>query len=264
MADLTLKVHDHTTQVFLNGFCLFLPRHLVVSVGLLGAHCGRPLVAHSHVINETTAQYHYPATVRMSCDDGYERADGSYALRCLANGQWNDTSVHCKRKWSSGVQYTLGRFCVCLFLDKTFSITHSSSCCKLFSFFTCWDEMSLTRGTCAWSPAGFQRHTHTPFWMAPKEISDQNTQASHNLQFILQRWTSLGVKGQLLRLSACTDTKRSLLRGHAGTTQVDFEVDGQILHREIINFDHQGKGNGKNVLKKRNKHGTCSYLWLIR
>ena len=60
------------------------------------------------------------------------------------------------------------------------------------------------------------------------------TQASHNLQFILKRWTSLGVRGQLLWSSACTDPKRSILRGHTETTQVDFEVDGQILHHEII------------------------------
>ena len=118
VADLKFKVHDHITQVFLNGFCLFLPRHLVISVCLLAVHCGKPLVAYSHVINEKTAQYHYPATVRMSCDDGYERADGSYALRCLANGRWNDTSLRCKRKWSSGVRYHLVRFFVCLFLDK--------------------------------------------------------------------------------------------------------------------------------------------------
>ena len=68
------------------------------SVCLLGANCGIPVVAHSHVINEKTAQYHHPATVRMSCNDGYERADGSYALRCLANGRWNETSLRCKRK----------------------------------------------------------------------------------------------------------------------------------------------------------------------
>ena len=168
MADLKFKVHDHTTQVFLNGFCLFLPRHLVISVCLLAVHCGKPLVTSSHVTNEKTAHYHYPATIYMSCDDGYEWANGSYALTCLDNGQWNDTSLRCERKWSSGVRYTLVRFCVCLFLDKTFSTTDSSSCCKLFSFFTCWDEMSLTRGTCAWSPAGLQWQTHTPLWMAPK------------------------------------------------------------------------------------------------
>ena len=164
MADLKFKVHDHTTQVFPNGFCLFLHDHLVISVCLLGAavYCGKPLVVSSHVINEKTAQYHYPATVRMSCDVGYERANGSYALRCLANAQWNDTSLRCKRKSSSGVRYTSVRFGVCLFLNKTFSTTGSSSCCKLFSFFTCWDEMSLTRGTCAWSPAGLQWQTHTP------------------------------------------------------------------------------------------------------
>ena len=164
MADLKFKVHDHTTQVFLNGFCLFLPRHLVISVCLLGAavYCGKPLVAYSHVINEKTAQYHYSATVRMSCDDGYERADGSNALRCLANGQWNDTSLRCTRKWSSGVRYHLVRFCVCLFFwTKSNSTTDSSSCCKLFSFFTCWDEMSLTRGTCAWRPVDLQWRTHT-------------------------------------------------------------------------------------------------------
>ena len=57
----------------------------------------------------------------------------------------------------------------------------------------------------------------------PKRLSDKYTQASHNLQFLLKRWTSLGVRGQLLRSSACTDRKRSILRGHAGTTQVDFE-----------------------------------------
>ena len=120
VADLKFKVHDHTTQVFLNGFCLFLPQHLVISVCLLGAaiYCGKPLVAYSHVINEKTAQYHYSATVRMSCDDGYERADGSNALRCLANGQWNDTSLRCTRKWSSGVRYHLVRFCVCLFFGQ--------------------------------------------------------------------------------------------------------------------------------------------------
>ena len=206
----------------------------MISVCLLAVHCGKPLVTWSHVINEDTAQYNYPETVNMSCDDGYEWADGSYALTCLDNGQWNDTSLRCKRKWSSGVWYTLVRFCVCLFLDKTFSTTASSSCCKLVSFFTCWDEMSLTRGTCAWSPAGLQWQTHTPFWMALKRLTDKYTQASHNLQFILKRWTSLGVRGQLLRSSAYTDLKRSIHRGHAGTTQVDFEVDGQILHQEII------------------------------
>ena len=81
-------------------FCLFLLHHLVTSVCLLAAavYCGKPLVAYSHVINEKTAQYHYPATVRMNCDYGYKRADGSYALRCLANGRWNDTSLRCKRK----------------------------------------------------------------------------------------------------------------------------------------------------------------------
>ena len=98
MADLKFKVHDHTTHVFLNGFCRFLPRHLVISVCLLAVHCGKPLGTLSHVINESTAQYHYKAAVRMSCDDGYERAEGSYALRCLANRRWNDTSLHCKRK----------------------------------------------------------------------------------------------------------------------------------------------------------------------
>ena len=117
MADIIFKVHDHTTQVFLNGFCLFLPHHLVISVCLLGAavYCGKPLVAYSHVINEEAAQYHYPATVRMSCDEGYKRADGSNALKCLASGKWNATSLRCKRKWSSGVRYHLVRFCVCLF-----------------------------------------------------------------------------------------------------------------------------------------------------
>ena len=70
----------------------------MIFVCLLAAHCGKPFVTRSHVINETTAQYNYSATVRMSCDDGYERADGSYALRCLDNGQWNATSLRCKRK----------------------------------------------------------------------------------------------------------------------------------------------------------------------
>ena len=122
MADLKFKVHHHTTQVFLNGFYLFLPRHLVISVCLLGVHCGKPLVAYSHVISEETAQYHYSATVRMSCDYGHERTEGSYALRCLDNGRWNDTSLRCKRMWSSGVRYHLVRFCVCLFVDKTWFI----------------------------------------------------------------------------------------------------------------------------------------------
>ena len=115
MADLKFKVHDHTTQVFLNGFCLFLPRHLVISVCLLAVHCGKPLVTSSHVANEDTAQYNYSATVRMSCDDGCIWVEGSYALRCLANGRWNDTSLRCKRKWSSGVRYHSVRFCVFLF-----------------------------------------------------------------------------------------------------------------------------------------------------
>ena len=142
MADLKFKVHDHTTHVFLNGFCLFLPRHLVISVRLLGVHCGKPLVAYSHVISEKTAQYHYSAAVRMSCDYGHKRVDGSYALRCLANGRWNATSLRCKRKWSSGVWYHLVRFCVCLFFFSIKSnwTTDSSSCCNLISFFTCWDE----------------------------------------------------------------------------------------------------------------------------
>ena len=103
---------------------------------------------------------------------------------------------------------------------KPDSPTVFSSCFKLFSFFTCWDEMSLTRGTCAWSPSGLQWQTHTLFWMAPKRLSDKYTQASHNLQFILKRWTSLVVKYQLLRSLACTDPKRSVLVGHAGTTRV--------------------------------------------
>ena len=77
---------------------------------LLAVHCGKPLGTRSHVINEDTAQYHYKATVRMSCDDGHERAEGSYALRCLANGQWNATSLRCKRKWSSEVRCHLVRF----------------------------------------------------------------------------------------------------------------------------------------------------------
>ena len=79
----------------------------VISVCLLGVHCGKPLVAYSHVISEETAQYHYSAIVRMNCDYGHERAEGSYALRCLDNGRWNDTSLRCKRKWSSGVRYHL-------------------------------------------------------------------------------------------------------------------------------------------------------------
>ena len=70
----------------------------MIFVCLLAVHCGKPLVAYSHVINEDTAQYRYSATVHMSCDDGYVRAEGSYALRCLANGRWNDTSLRCKRK----------------------------------------------------------------------------------------------------------------------------------------------------------------------
>ena len=32
VAELKFKVHDHTRHVFLNGFCLLLPRHLVISV----------------------------------------------------------------------------------------------------------------------------------------------------------------------------------------------------------------------------------------
>ena len=91
---------------------------VAISVCVLAVHCGKPLVAYSHVINEKTAKYHYPATVRMSCDDGYDRADGSNSLRCLANGQWNDTSLRCTRKWSSGVRYHLVRFCVCLFFGQ--------------------------------------------------------------------------------------------------------------------------------------------------
>ena len=193
----------------------------------------------------------------MSCDEGYEWADGSYALRCLANGRWNDTSLRCKRKWSSGVRYHTVRFCVFFFFffffTKSNSTTDSSSCCKLFSFFTCWDEMSLTRGTCAWSPAGLQWQTHTPFWMAPKRLSDKYKQASHTLQFILKRWTSLWVRGQLLRSSACTDRKRSILRGHAGTTQVMARFSTRR------SFDDHGKGNGKSVLKKWKKCETCSY-----
>ena len=90
----------------------------MISVCLLAVHCGKPLVAYSHVTNEKTAQYHYPATVRMSCDDGYERADGSYAPRCLANGQWNAPSLRCHCKWSWGVRYHLVRFCVCLFFGE--------------------------------------------------------------------------------------------------------------------------------------------------
>ena len=87
----------------------------MISVCLLAVHCGKPLVTWSHVNNEDTAQYNYPETVNMSCDDGYQWADGSYALRCLANGQWNDTSLRCKRKWSSGVRYHSVRFCVFFF-----------------------------------------------------------------------------------------------------------------------------------------------------
>ena len=120
VADLKFKVHDHTTQVFPNGFCLFLTRHLVIAACRLGVHCGEPLVAYSHVIGHKALQYPYSAIVRMNCDYGYERAEGSYALRCLANGQWNDTSLRCKRKWSSGVRYHLVECCVCFFffLDK--------------------------------------------------------------------------------------------------------------------------------------------------
>ena len=98
--DLKFKVHDHTTQVFLNCFCLFLPRHLVIFACRLGEHCRGPLQANSHVINEFRLRnwYPYSATVRMSCDYGHERTEGSYALRCLHNGWWNDTSLRCKRK----------------------------------------------------------------------------------------------------------------------------------------------------------------------
>ena len=92
---------------------LFLPRHLVISLCLLAVHCGKPSLDWSHVINEKTARYHYSAApVRMNCDYGYKRAKGSYALRCLSNGRWNDTSLRCKRRWSSGVRYHLVRFCV--------------------------------------------------------------------------------------------------------------------------------------------------------
>ena len=70
----------------------------MISVCLLGVHCGKPLVARSHVVSENTAQYHYSATVRMSCDYGYKRVKGSYGLRCLDNGRWNATSLRCKRK----------------------------------------------------------------------------------------------------------------------------------------------------------------------
>ena len=58
----------------------------------------RPRINWSKVNTAKTAQYPYAATVRMSCDDGYVRAEGSYALRCLANGRWNDTSLRCTRK----------------------------------------------------------------------------------------------------------------------------------------------------------------------
>ena len=154
---------------------MFLPCHPVISVCLLAVHCGKPLVTWSHVNNEDTAQYNYPATVNMSCDEGYERVDGSYAVRCLANGQWNDTSLRCKRKWSAGVRYHSDRFWVFLgfFWTKSNSTTDSASSWKLFSFFTCQDEMSLTRGTCAWIPAGLQWQTHTPFKVAPKRLSDK-------------------------------------------------------------------------------------------
>ena len=146
----------------------------------------------------------------------------------------NGTTPHCVASVSE-VQgcdiIQLGFVFFFFFFTKSNSTTDSSSCCKLFSFFTCWDEnlMSLTRGTCAWSPAGLQWQTLTPFKMAPKRLSDKYTQASHNLQFILRRWTSIGVRGQLLRSLACTDRKRSILVGHAETTQVDFEGYGQIL-----------------------------------
>ena len=70
---------------------------------------------------------------------------------------------------------------------------------------------------------------HTPSWTAPKLLSDKSTQASNHLHAFSRRETSLGVRGQMLRPPACTDPKRSILRGqfHAGTTQVDFEVDHQ-------------------------------------
>ena len=96
----------------------------MISVCLLAVHCGKPLVAYSHVINEKTARYHYSAApVRMSCNYGYIWAEGSYALRCLSNGRWNDTSLRCKRKWSSGVRdrYHLVRFCVCFMASNAMS-----------------------------------------------------------------------------------------------------------------------------------------------
>ena len=70
----------------------------MISVFLLDVNCGKPLVTWSNVINESTAQYHYNATVRMSCDEGHKKDTGSYFLRCLANGKWNATSLRCKCK----------------------------------------------------------------------------------------------------------------------------------------------------------------------
>ena len=164
----------------------------VISVCLLGVHCGKPLVAYSHVISEETAQYHYSAIVRMNCDYGHERAEGSYALRCLDNGRWNDTSLRCKRKWSSGVRYHLVKL-------NRLPMTSAHA---------------LLNGT---ETAFRQVHARKP-----------------KFAIYLKRWTSLGVRRQLLRSSACADLKRSILRGHAGSIPVDFEVDGHILHQEII------------------------------
>ena len=215
-------------------FCLLLPRHVVISVFLLDVNCGKPLVAYSDVINKSTAHYHYKATVRMSCYDGYKRVKGSYFLRCLANGKWNATSLRCKRKWSSGVRYYVVRFCVSFFFffwTKSNSTTDSSSCCKLFSF-------SPVEMKCLWQEARVHeapqaskdKRTHRPGWFW-NGFQTSTRKRAILLQFILKRWTSLG---QLMRSPACTDHKRSILRGHTRTKQVDFEVDGQSLHQEII------------------------------
>ena len=71
-----------------------------------------------------------------------------------------------------------------------------------------------------WNPSGLLWQTYLR--------RHRNCFQTRPLQAFPKKWTSLGVRGQLMQSPACTERKRSILRGQSSRrnyTQVDFEVD---------------------------------------
>ena len=109
--------------------------------------------------------------------------------------------------------------------------------------------------------------THTPSWMAPKLLSDKSTNARNHCMHFQKRRHLLGRRSVDDHQLAQTPKEAfSKVRVHAGTTQVDVEIDHQPPADSEPPGDHlitMVKGMVKRVSKNEKKSESCSYFSLI-